>query len=275
MITEKLQRLPNFIKRFGVVEGLRLGLGVSGAGGNVAAAAASVRVPGFAGPVWLRPIRSDYSIFWQCLVRGQYDLGKFPQIARLLHRAEAMQAAGQVPVIVDGGANIGLSLRSFARDYPFAAIVAVEPDGANMRVLRANAAELPEGLVVPVQGAVGSRSGHCRVIARERGSAGLMTEYCAGDADGAVPAHTIPELVAMVPGGRPWIVKLDIEGAQAELFSQDTAWVGEADLIILEPDDWAFPWSGSTVSFFRALAAHRFDYLIDGELILCFRHLDS
>lgn len=275
MALEKLQRLPNFLKRFGLVHGLRLGLGVAGSGANVAAALAPVRVPGFAGPVWLRPIRSDYSIFWQCLVRGQYDLGGFPQTAELLRRAEAMRAAGQVPVIVDGGGNIGLSLRSFARDFPFATIVAVEPDADNMRVLKANAAELDEGRVLAVQGAVGSRSGHCRVIARERGSAGLMTEYCAADAPDAVPVHTIAQLVAMVPGGRPWIVKLDIEGAQAELFSQDAGWVGETDLIILEPDDWAFPWSGSTVNFFRTLAAHRFDYLIDGELILCFRHLDG
>lgn len=272
---EKLLRLPNFIKRFGVIHGLRLGLGVNGKGGAVAAPTAPVRVPGFARPVWLRPTRSDYSIFWQCLVRGQYDLGKFPQTAQLLKRAEAMIAAGQVPVIVDGGGNIGLSLRSFAQDYPFAAIVSVEPDSENMRVLRDNAAELGDARVLPVQGAVGSQSGHCRVIAQERGSAGLMTEYCAADAPGAVPAHTIPELVAMVPGGRPWIIKLDIEGAQAELFSQATEWVGEADLIILEPDDWAFPWSGSTVNFFRALAAHRFDYLIDGELILCFRHCEG
>jgi FkbM family methyltransferase len=272
MNLEKFVRLPNFIRRFGPLAGLRLGLGLSGTGGKVTAAAAAVRVPGFAKPIWLRPIRSDYSIFWQCLVQGQYDLGKFPQTEELLRRAEAMRAAGDVPVIVDGGGNIGLSLRSFARDYPFATIVAVEPDGENMRVLRANAAELPEHQVVPVQGAAGSRSGDCRVIAHERGSAGLMTEYCAADAPGAVPAYTIADLVARVPGGRPWIVKLDIEGAQDELFSQNLDWVGEAELIILEPDDWAFPWSGSTVNFFRALSAHRFDYLLDGELILCFRH---
>ena len=269
---EKLARLPNFIKRFGLGDGLRLGLGVSGEGANVAAPAAPVQVPGLAPPVWMRPTRSDYSIFWQCLVQGQYDIGKFPQGTELLRRAEAMRAAGQVPVIVDGGGNIGFALRSFARDYPFAHVVSVEPDADNFRVLSANAAELPQGSATCVNGAVGSQSGHCRVIAHERGSAGLMTEYCAADAPGAVPAHTIPDLVAMVPNGRPWIVKLDIEGAQNELFSAATDWVGEADLIILEPDDWAFPWSGSTVNFFRALSQHRFDYLLDGELILCFRH---
>lgn len=272
---EKLARLPNFIKRFGPVHGLRLGLGVSGSGGDVAALARPVLVPGLDGPIWLRPTRSDYSIFWQCLVQRQYDIAKFAQMAELMRRAEVIQAEGGVPVIVDGGGNIGLALRSFARDFPFAHVISVEPDADNARVLRANAAELAPDRATVVQGAVGSRSGHCRVIAHERGSAGLQTEYCEADAPGAVPAHTIDDLVAMVPGGRPWIVKLDIEGAQAEVFSDNIGWVSKSDLIVLEPDDWAFPWSGSTVNFFRALAPHRFDYLLDGELVLCFRHLEG
>jgi FkbM family methyltransferase len=268
---EKLKRLPNFLARFGVVHGLRLGLGVGGSGGDTRAPLRRVSVPGYDAPIILRRNRSDYSIFWQCLVQNQYDIGKFDQMAELLRRSVVMQARGEVPVIIDGGGNIGLALRSFAEDFPFAHIVCVEPDSDNMAVLARNAECLGDRATL-VQGAIASRSGHSRVIAHERGSAGLMTEYCEADADGAVPALTIPELAAKVPGGRPWIVKLDIEGAQDELFSQNTDWVAEAELIILEPDDWAFPWSGSTVNFFRALSQHRFDYLLDGELVLCFRH---
>ena len=273
MNTETLLRLPNFIKRFGPVDGLRLSLSVRGEGANVAAAEQPVRVPGYDQPIWLRPTRSDYSIFWQCLVQGQYDLAPFPQTPELLRRAEAMRAEGSLPVIVDGGGNIGFAVRDFARTYPFAHVVSVEPDQDNMRVLQRNAQEVPAGRVTPVLGAVASRTGHCRVIGTERGSAGLMTEFCDGDAPGAVPAFTIDDLVAKVPGGRPWIVKLDIEGAQNEVFSANCDWIGRTDLIILELDDWAFPWSGSGVNFFRALAAHRFDYLIHGELVLAYRHL--
>ena len=273
MNRETIERLPNFIKRFGLTDGLRLGLGVRGAGGDVRAAAVPVRVPGLAGPVWLRPIRSDYSIFWQSLVKRQYELRHFPQTAELRRRAEAMIAVGKVPVIVDGGANIGLSLRTFVQDFPFAHIVCVEPDSENSRVLAANAREVstPHTLV---QAGLASRSGHCRVVARERGSAGLQTEYCDPAHPEAIRTVTVADCVAMVPNGVPWIVKLDIEGAQDELFSTNTQWVGETDCIILELDDWAFPWAGTSVNFFRALAEHRFDYLMAEELILAFRHAD-
>jgi FkbM family methyltransferase len=271
MIREKIERLPNFLKRYGLLDGLRLGFGVPVEGNDVTAPARPLRVPDFAQPIHLRPNRSDYSIFWQCVVRQQYDLSRFVQMEQIKARAAAMLAAGQKPLIIDGGANIGLSLRGFARDFPQAHVIAVEPDDDNFRVLAANAAEL-DAPHTCVQGAVASRAGHARVVARERGSAGFMTEYCAADHPEALRTFTIPDLVAMVPGGRPWIVKLDIEGGQDELFSANTDWVADAELIMLEPDDWAFAWSGSTVNFLRALSAYDFDYVLDGEMILCFRH---
>lgn len=268
---ETIERLPNFLKRYGLFDGLRLGLGVRGEGGDVSLAARPVSVPDYDKPLWLRPNRADYSIFWQSIVRREYDLSKFPQTAELVRRAQSAQSSGQTPVIVDCGGNIGLSVRSFARDFPFAHIVVVEPDDDNMRVLKSNIAELPDR-VTPVLGGVASKSGHCRVVARERGSAGFRTEYCDEADPAAIRTFTVDELFAQVENAYPWIVKLDIEGAQDELFSQNTGWIETVDLILLELDDWAFPWSGSSNTFFRALAAHDFDYLVDGELIVCFRH---
>ena len=274
MKREMIERLPNFVKRFGAVHGMRLGLGLPSDGTATDCAARPHAVPGYAEPIWLRPNRSDYSIFWQTMVNRQYDLTAFPQTAELERRAQAMLAVGKVPVIVDAGANIGLSLRAFAAKYPFAHIVAVEPDVQNMRVLEQNLMAAG-GNHTAVLGGIASQSGHCRVVSFERGSAGLQTEYCDADHPGAVRALTVEECVAMIPDGEPWIVKLDIEGAQDELFSTRTDWVGTADLILLELDDWAFPWSGSSVNFFRALAEHRFDYLLSEELILAFRHREN
>jgi FkbM family methyltransferase len=271
MMREKIERLPNFLKRYGPIDGLRLGLGVSGRGSDPAVPATSLKVPDFHSPIWLRPTRSDYSIFWQCVVRRQYDLSRFPQMQEILRRSQAMIAAGQRPLVIDGGANIGMSLRGFARDFPQAHVIAVEPDTDNFRVLTANAGELVAKHTL-VQGAIASQSGHSRIIARERGSAGFMTEYCDASHPEAIRAYSVPDLVAMVPNGQPWIVKLDIEGGQDELFSRDTGWVEDADLIMLEPDDWAFPWQGTTINFLRALAPYPFDYVLDGEMLLCFRH---
>jgi FkbM family methyltransferase len=272
MNRQQALRLPNYVKRFGPLAGLRLGRQIGAASGSVGDAAKPVAVPGFEQPVFLRPSVSDHSIFWQCVVRAQYDLSRYPQMAEIIRRAADMRGEGATPVIVDGGANIGLATLGFAQDFPDARVVAVEPDCDNMRVVRQNIAPLGDR-VVAVQAAVASTSGYSRVIGYERGSAGLMTEMCAADAEGAIPAWSIDDLVAMVPGGRPWIVKLDIEGAQREVFSANTEWVGRTDLVILELDDWQFPWGATGDAFFKALSQHKFDYVVDGELILAFRHL--
>ena len=69
----------------------------------------------------------------------------------------------------------------------------------------------------------------------------------------------------------PLIVKIDIEGAQAQLFSANTEWVARTRLISLELDDWLMPWQGTSRSFFSCISRYPFDYLIHGESIFCFR----
>jgi FkbM family methyltransferase len=271
--TQKALRLPNYVKRFGIANGLRIGLAIGTPAQGPESDAAAIAVPGYPHPIWLRPTRSDHSIFWQCMTRDQYDLREWPQTNRFVERCDRLRAAGRTPIIIDGGANIGLAAVGFARDYPAAHILAVEPDSDNFRILGQNAKAAGTN-ITPVLGAISAHTGHSRVIERERGSAGFRTEYCEASHPEAVASFDIPALVNMVPGGWPWIVKLDIEGAQEELFSANTAWVGQADLIILELDDWQFPWRASAHSFFAALSAHKFDYLIRGELIFCFRHTE-
>jgi FkbM family methyltransferase len=273
MLRKRLLRLPNYIKRFGIIEGLRLGMTLGGGQANPTVSTEPLRLNELGAPLWLRPSVSDHSIFWQTWVRNQYDLSAFPQTKKLVARASAMQARGEVPIIIDGGANIGLATRWFAKLFPFAHIITVEPDDDNMRVLMKNQ-QCIASQVTAVHGAISSRSGHCRVTQRERGSAGFITEACAAEDTGSVPSFGIMVLKEQVKTGRLWIVKLDIEGAQSELFSQNTDWIDETDLIILELDDWQFPWSASSQTFFAAMSSRKFDYLLNGELILCFRHTD-
>ncbi len=61
----------------------------------------------------------------------------------------------EVPVIVDCGANIGISSVWYAQRYPRARIIAVEPEPENFRILSMNAANYPN--IVAVQGGVSDR----------------------------------------------------------------------------------------------------------------------
>jgi hypothetical protein len=103
-----LARVPNHLRSFGPWHGLRLlfTMEMTAPRGGVPVAHP---VPGF-GAVWLRPTVGDHSVFWQCLVLRQCELGGMPHAARLMGAYHAMLATGRTPVIVDCGANIGMSV---------------------------------------------------------------------------------------------------------------------------------------------------------------------
>lgn len=87
----------------------------------------------------------------------------------------------------------------------------------------------------------------------------------------AIRAYSVAEVLAKAGAKFPFLVKIDIEGAQAALFSDNTEWVKGTSLIILELDDWLLPWQGTSRSFFACVSQYPFEYLIRGENIFCFR----
>ncbi len=91
----------------------------------------------------------------------------------------------------------------------------------------------------------------------------------------SIPAVTIESLLDKYDVKSPLIVKMDIEGAQAQVFSDNTGWVGRTHLIALELEDWLLPWSGSSRSFFNCLAKYPFDYMMGQESIFCFLDFEA
>jgi len=267
----RLAKLPVYLRSFGPRVGLRLFGAIECTALPVKSDKVSMHtLPGYESPVSLRRARADHATFWQCLVQQQYDLDRFPQTQRLQQTYEVMLARGETPLIIDGGANIGLAALWLARRFPRAQIISVEPDAGNLALLTRNLAGLGARAKV-LDGGLWPCSGRLRIVNPESGSAAFRVEETTGDGLGTLRAYTIDEICALAGCHEPLIVKLDIEGAQQYLFSSNTGWVGRTHLITLELDDWLFPWRGSSRPFFRALAEHPFDYLLGGESVFCFR----
>lgn len=276
-------KISNYVKAFGLLDGVRLqaanefGL-VSRQDGRL-----RLRVPGLAAPVLLRPSGSDRPIFWQCFVTRQYDLSRFPaHHAALQTRYAALVSQGKTPLIVDCGGNIGLSALWFARAFPRATVVVVEPDAENFAMLQANVAPLGSR-VVAVRGCVWPRRESMAMCGPECGTAGCMVAPAgpggqSGDQSGGaqgdhcVAALTMDDLLALAPGAEPLLVKIDIEGSQQALFAENIGWVERFPCIIMELEDWLFPWRGTSGPFFACLSRLAMEYLIYGENIFCFSH---
>ena len=263
-------RWPKYLQRFGVSDGLRLAVAIEQAQPNDRQSRVAYRVPGFSAPVHLRHTVSDHAIFWQCIVMQQYDIDRFPHSRRLDETYAAEVAAGRSPVIVDCGANIGLSVLVFAQRFPRATIVAVEPDAQNFEMLQANTAHLGDR-VRCVRGGVWPDTTPLKIENPDSGSAAFRVRPARAGDEGTVEAYSIDDLCRRGGSGLLLAVKIDIEGSQAKLFQANTGWVGQAHLITLELDDWLMPWEGTSRSFFACLGGQPFEYLLGGESIFCFR----
>jgi FkbM family methyltransferase len=170
--------------------------------------------------------------------------------------------------IVDGGANIGVETRRFAYFHPEAAIVAVEPAQSNYDVLERNVREHPS--IVPIRAALWPRSAQLAIIPGDTPEGFSVTETMRPDWP-ICDTITVPDILERMGWSEIDIFKLDIEGAEFELFgsgSQD--WIGRVNCFIFECPDASR--STTTARIFAALPSERYRTAICGECLVVIKH---
>lgn len=211
------------------------------------------------GTITVRPGNSDLFTFRRAFFEREFDLDGVPQRTRLQKRYEDITSADGVPVIIDAGANVGAASLWFARAFPRAKVIAVEPDAENAQLCRVNVASNP-GIQV-VEAAIGGTSGNVDVRKGGDGTGWSSTTVRRPEGEGTA-VYTVGELLALAgPDAALFLVKIDIEGFEADLFSGDTAWVDSAAGIYFEPHDWMLPGKGSSQSIQKALLGAGFEIL--------------
>lgn len=272
MIKRKFARLPKYFIEFGCFEGVKLWASIEKEMPKQSTNIREFRCAKYSAPIYLRDSIGDHATFWQCVVQNQYNFLKFDQSGRLIKFYQNALDNGEEVLIIDCGGNIGLSTLWFAKQFPEAYIYTIEPDSANVELLKKNTAHLG-GKVNVLHGAIWNRSSELKITNPEAGSAAFrVVEVENAQADNEIIAgYTIQNICDMANVDAPLIVKIDIEGGQASLFSSNTEWVKQTHLIALELDDWLLPWQGTSRSFFSCLSNYRFEYLMSGEIIYCFQ----
>lgn len=165
--------------------------------------------------------------------------------------------------IVDAGANIGMATLYFAAQYPEANIIAIEPEPSNFKILRQNCAGLAnvtllEAALWPIEQPVGIANPQVEKFAFAVAAAGV------GSAAGGIKTINVPELLKKTAGGRIDLLKLDIEGAEWELFSiNPESWLDKVQVIAIELHDRHR--DGCAKVFYSAIVKHKFTQEVNGE----------
>ncbi len=208
---------------------------------------------------------SDEVVFKQVLEQQQYDLRRLRRVSELFGFVQRQEARGLRPLVVDAGANIGASAVYFAGNLPNVLVVAIEPDLENFKLLCKNV----EGTgVEPVHAAVSSTGGRAQVFDPGEGHWGYRTRPIAEDGAeaGSVNRVTVNEIYSShATGFFPFIVKIDVEGAEQDVFSENTEWIARTPLVIVELHDWMLPKAGTSRPFLRCISQLNRDFVTIGE----------
>lgn len=201
-----------------------------------------------------RPRTSDVPTFEKVFIFGEYD---FPY---------PIEAPG---LIIDAGANVGYATVFFANRYPSSTVLAVEPEQSNYEILRQNTEAYPN--VQALRSALWSTNAPLRI---ENPSADFW-EFRVSLAGEAGPdictSVTVPQLMAMAHSETVDILKIDIEGAEKELFETGAdAWLNRVRVIVIELHDRIR--SGCSTSFYRATSQLSFNQFTMGENVVLVRN---
>jgi FkbM family methyltransferase len=179
-----------------------------------------VAAPGILHPVYLRVRTTDIGVCGEVLVRRLYNCE--------FHSAPAL--------IVDAGANIGLTSVFFANKYPDARIVAIEPEASNFRMLQKNTAPYPN--IKTMKAALWNENCELELFDPEEGHSAFQMRR--GSSSGGmapsnrVQARTVDEIMSELGISSIDLLKVDIEGAEKEVFTDPRRWIDRVGTIAIE-----------------------------------------
>ena len=176
-------------------------------------------------PIYIRGKTSDEYVYDDIFCRGEYAISVETPPVR----------------IIDAGANIGLASVYFANQYPDATIIAIEPELANYTLLVQNTKNYPN--VIPLQVALWDTITELNLFDSGLGSWAFMVGEDSAQNQLSVPVvhegHltktiTIEKILEDYNMNEIDILKMDIEGAEKEVFESSAAWIKKVKSLIIE-----------------------------------------
>jgi FkbM family methyltransferase len=172
-------------------------------------------------------------------------------------------------LIIDAGGYIGTAAIVFAKAFPDATIITVEPSSENLNLLIENVScyrniHVVERAIVAVD--------RPSVKLRDRGTGEWGFTVVSEPADNAnaaifqeVATVTIPGLLDAFGKRGADIVKIDIEGGEYDVFSENVDWIKEVAVLVVELHDRIRP--GCTEMFLQATEGRQ-NFETSGEKLI-------
>jgi FkbM family methyltransferase len=214
----------------------------------------------------------DLLVLKQIYLGEPYSLRHSKRYPDLLNEYNKIISSGKDPLIVDCGGNIGLATKYFHEDYPQAKILLLEPEPKNIIQAKLNnhSSKLSNKIEF-IEKAVGSEKSKVEIFDPGTGDWGFQVNH---SKSGTIDVTTVNELLAIYDESSftPFLIKIDIEGFENDLFSKNTEWINKFPVLIIELHDWLFPKEANSSNFLKAIAPLNRDFIYRGETIFSIKN---
>jgi len=205
-------------------------------------------------PISLRSGTSDIPLFYEIFWKNEYGFNlSFEPVN-----------------IIDAGANIGLAALFFANKYPNTKIISIEPEKSNFDLMLMNINDYPN--IIPLRKGLSNLSNQKNeVYESDKGkwgfTTGLVSESLHQDDERIISTISIDDIMAMYNLAYLDIVKIDIEGAEKELFESNYEnWLSKTRCLVIELHDRLK--LGCSKNFFNAIGRYNFSLSQKGENLI-------
>ncbi|MBE7176474.1 MAG: FkbM family methyltransferase [Mucilaginibacter polytrichastri] len=169
-------------------------------------------------PIYLRRGSSDIRVFYHTLIEKE-----FANPCNIEDPA----------VIIDAGANIGLTALMFARKYPDAKIIAIEPESSNFGMLIRNTRNHEN--VTCIKKGLWSSDANLKIENPESEHWGFITTEVPDDESYDLSGISVDTLLKRYAITDIDLFKIDIEGSEQEVFSKNPeTWLPKTKWIVIE-----------------------------------------
>jgi len=214
--------------------------------------------------------RYDINTVFQVFGYEEYNLKKIKLWEKINKEYKKIK---KEKLIIDCGSNIGSTSRYFFETYNKINIISIEPDINNFKYLIKNASFKKIKLF---NSGVASKEYAFKVVKSKDPRAHRINILKNRNKNKKVnKTITINKILKDEKKFWPFIIKIDIEGFENELFRKNYQWMNKFKIIIVEIHDWMLPNQSISSTYINALSKiskkNKRDLIILGENLISIR----
>ena len=191
----------------------------------------------------------DINTVFQIFGYEEYNLGHLGLWNKILKDYKKIK---QKKIIIDCGSNIGSSSRYFSEIFKDAKIISIEPDYSNFLISEKNINKLSTN---NINSAIASKNYNYKIIKYSDPRAyQVKIKKNNRDHKNLKKTLKINEILKKEKQNSPFIIKIDIEGFEKELFESNFQWMDKFKIIIIEIHDWMIPSKSLSENYIIALS---------------------